>query len=150
MDVPGHTAGHIAYVGHGLLFCGDVLFTGGSGRLFEGTPEQMHDALRRIRDLPGDTQVFCAHEYTEANLRFARIAEPDNAALSQRQQETTALRAQGRPTVPAPLWLEKTTNPFLRFDQPSIIRAASAFAGQRLTTGAEVYAAVRRWKDSLD
>jgi hydroxyacylglutathione hydrolase len=150
MDVPGHTAGHIAYVGHGLLFCGDVLFTGGSGRLFEGTPEQMHDALRRIRDLPGDTQVFCAHEYTEANLRFARIAEPDNAALSQRQQETTALRAQGRPTVPAPLWLEKATNPFLRFDQPSIIRAASAFAGQRLTTGAEVYAAVRRWKDSLD
>jgi len=155
MDVPGHTAGHVAYYcanpgGHGMLFCGDTLFTGGSGRLFEGTPEQMHDALRRIRALPDDTQVYCAHEYTEANLRFARIAEPDNAALLRRQQETSTLRARGRPTVPAPLGLEKATNPFLRFDQPSIIRAAEAFAGRKLTTGAEIYAAVRHWKDSLD
>lgn len=150
MDVPGHTSGHVAYVGHGMLFCGDVLFTGGSGRLFEGTPEQMQNSLRRIRDLPDETQVYCAHEYTEANLRFARIAEPDNAALMQRQRETTTLRAAGRPTVPAPLGLEKATNPFLRFDQASLVRAAEAYARRPLSTDAQVYAVVRNWKDSLD
>lgn len=155
LDVAGHTAGHVAYYcanpeGHGLLFCGDTLFTGGSGRLFEGTPEQMHTALRRIRELPDDTLVYCAHEYTEANLRFARIAEPDNIELLQRQRETTVLRAEGHPTVPAPLGLEKATNPFLRFDQPSIVRAAETFAGRPLAPGAEVYAVVRNWKDSLD
>lgn len=150
MDVPGHTAGHIAYVGHGMLFCGDTLFTAGSGRLFEGTAEQMQDSLRRIRELPDDTLVYCAHEYTESNLRFACIAEPDNAALARRQQETAALRAQNRPTVPALLSLEKATNPFLRYDQPSIIRGAEAFAGRPLRNNAEVYAAIRNWKDSLD
>ena len=119
MDVAGHTAGHIAFytpndAGPGMLFCGDTLFTGGCGRLFEGTPEQMHDALRRIRALPDDTRVYCAHEYTEANLVFARIAEPDNTALHQRQLEVQAARREGRPTVPAPLGLEKATNPFMR------------------------------------
>jgi hydroxyacylglutathione hydrolase len=150
MDVPGHTAGHIAYVGHGMLFCGDTLFTGGCGRLFEGTPAQMYQALSRIRALPDDTQVYCAHEYTEANLRFACIAEPDNTALVQRQQETAALRAQGRPTVPAALGLEKATNPFLRFDVPALVQAAEAFAGHPLTPGAEVFGVIRHWKDTLD
>jgi hydroxyacylglutathione hydrolase len=150
MDVPGHTAGHIAYVGHGMLFCGDTLFTGGCGRLFEGTPAQMYQALSRIRALPDETQVYCAHEYTEANLRFACIAEPDNTALVQRQQETAALRAQGRPTVPAALGLEKATNPFLRFDVPALVQAAEAFAGHPLTPGAEVFGVIRHWKDTLD
>lgn len=155
MDVAGHTAGHIAYYfpnqgGQGLLFPGDTLFTGGCGRLFEGTPEQMHDALSRIRALPDDTLVYCAHEYTEANLGFARIAEPDNAALAQRQQAVQSARLQGQPTVPAPLGLEKATNPFLRFDEPALVHAAEAFVGHPLRGGAEVFGAVRHWKDTLD
>ena len=156
MDVPGHTAGHVAYfcagdAGQpGLLFCGDTLFAGGCGRLFEGSPEQMHDALSRIRDLPDDTRVYCAHEYTEANLRFARIAEPDNLALQRRQQYVHEQRAAGQATVPSLLSEEKATNPFLRFDQPALVRAAEEFAGRSLPTGAAVFGAVRHWKDTLD
>jgi hydroxyacylglutathione hydrolase len=155
LDVPGHTAGHIAYYtdnpgGHGLLFIGDTLFAGGCGRLFEGTPAQMQASLSRVRALPDATQVYCAHEYTEANLRFARIAEPGNDALRLRQQEVTAQRRQGLPTVPSRLGLEKATNPFLRFDEPSIIRAAEGFAGKRLADPAEVFGTVRHWKDTLD
>jgi hydroxyacylglutathione hydrolase len=150
MDVSGHTAGHIAYVGHGMLFCGDTLFAGGCGRVFEGTPAQMQLAMSRIRALPDDTRVYCAHEYTEANLRFARVAEPENAALAQRQQDTAALRAKRQPTVPSLLGLEKATNPFLRYDEPSLIKAAEGFTGHALSTDAEVFAAVRHWKDTLD
>lgn len=157
LDVPGHTAGHIVYYqpppedsGTGLLFCGDTLFTGGSGRLFEGTAEQMHASLQRIRALPDNTQVYCAHEYTEANLSFARIAEPDNLALLERQQAVQTRRQHGEPTVPALLGLEKATNPFLRSDQPALIHAAESFAGHPLHSGAEVFATVRYWKDTLD
>jgi hydroxyacylglutathione hydrolase len=155
MDVPGHTAGHIAYYvendeAPGLLFCGDTLFAGGCGRLFEGTAEQMHDSLSRIRALPDDTLVYCAHEYTEANLGFARIAEPDNTALRARQQVVQQQRAKGQATVPSTLGEEKATNPFLRFDQAEIIRGAEGFTGRKLNTEAEVFAAVRYWKDTLD
>ncbi|VAW99587.1 Hydroxyacylglutathione hydrolase [hydrothermal vent metagenome] len=156
MDVPGHTRGHIAFyraadsLGSAMLFCGDTLFTGGCGRLFEGTPAQMQDALQRIRALPNDTLVYCAHEYTEANLGFAHIAEPHNAAISQRQKEVHAVRQQGLPTVPAPLGLEKATNPFLRWDAPELVRNTEAFAGRPLTTPTEVFAMLRQWKDSLD
>ncbi|HEC19313.1 MAG TPA: hydroxyacylglutathione hydrolase [Gammaproteobacteria bacterium] len=150
MDVPGHTAGHIAYVGPGKVFVGDTLFAGGCGRLFEGTPEQMHASLSRIAALPDDTLVYCAHEYTADNLVFARIAEPGNPAIEARQQAVQAQRAQGLPTVPSRLGEEKATNPFLRCDQPEIIRNAEAFAGRKLSSGAEVFAVVRHWKDTLD
>jgi hydroxyacylglutathione hydrolase len=157
LDVPGHTAGHIAYYqppaedsGTGLLFCGDSLFTGGCGRLFDGTLEQMHASLQRIRTLPDNTQVYCTHEYTEANLEFARIAEPENLLLQERQQTVQAQRRRGEPTVPALLGLEKATNPFLRSDQPALIRSAEDFAGHPLHSSAEVFTTVRRWKDTLD
>jgi len=156
MDVAGHTAGHIAFFRAGdergppLLFCGDTLFTGGCGRLFEGTPAQMQDALQRIRALPDDTLVYCAHEYTQANLAFAHVAEPHNAAIARRQQAVRAARREGRPTVPAPLGLEKATNPFLRWDAPELKRNAEAFAGRPLATPTEVFAVVRHWKDTLD
>lgn len=160
LDVPGHTAGHIAYYfsnkncknegSNGLLFCGDTLFAGGCGRLFEGTPVQMHASLSQILALPDDTEVYCAHEYTEANLTFARIAEPENEALRERQIKVLEQRQQGQSTVPSMLGIEKATNPFLRFDEPSIIRAAEGFAGRRLNSAAEVFGTVRHWKDTLD
>jgi len=152
LDVPGHTAGHIAYFHehNNMVFVGDTLFAGGCGRLFEGTPAQMHDSLNRIAALPDDTQVYCAHEYTADNLVFARIAEPNNTALQARQQAVLQQREQGLATVPSLLADEKATNPFLRSAQPDLIRAAEGFAGQKLNTGAEVFATVRHWKDTLD
>lgn len=155
LDVPGHTAGHIAYyhAGNdepGLLFCGDTLFAGGCGRLFEGTAEQMHQSLSKILALPDNTLVFCAHEYTEANLAFARIAEPDNQELQDRQANVRLLRQRGEPTVPSLLGLEKATNPFLRFNESTIVKAAEGFAGHRLPNAASVFGTVRHWKDTLD
>ncbi len=157
LHVPGHTAGHVAYYHpasdvdkHGMIFVGDTLFAGGCGRLFEGTPAQMHDSLSQIAALPDDTRVYCAHEYTADNLTFARIAEPDNPALQARQQTVQQQREQGQATVPSLLGEEKATNPFLRCEQADIIRAAEGFSGRKLHTSAEVFAAVRHWKDTLD
>ncbi len=124
IDVPGHTAGHIAYfAAHEsppLLFCGDTLFACGCGRLFEGTPEQMVNSLDALSALPDETRVFCAHEYTLANIRFALTIEPDNAALTARFERDSATRARGEPTVPSTIGLELATNPFLRCDQPTV------------------------------
>ncbi len=114
IDVPGHTAGHIAYSFDGALFCGDTLFAMGCGRLFEGTAAQMFDSLGKLMALPDATRVYCAHEYTEANGRFAITAEPENAALAARQAEVVAMRARGEPTVPSTIGLERATNPFTR------------------------------------
>ncbi len=150
LDTPGHTRGHVCYVGHGTLFCGDTLFTAGCGRLFEGTAEQMHRSLEKIAALPDETLVYCAHEYTLANLGFARVAEPHNRDVAARQVEAERLRATGLPTVPSTLALEKRTNPFLRTMVPELIGAAEAFTGGPLRTGAEVFGAVRHWKDTLD
>lgn len=150
LDTPGHTRGHVCYVGHNALFCGDTLFTAGCGRLFEGTPEQMYTSLEKLRALPDETVVYCAHEYTQANLAFAVVAEPQNATTRERLEEVRRLRAARQDTVPALLGLEKQTNPFLRSHIPELIRAAEAFAGKPLTAPAEVFATVRRWKDSLD
>jgi len=147
---PGHTKGHLCYYGHGALFCGDTLFTGGCGRLFEGTAAQMYDSLQQIAALPDDTQIYCAHEYTLANLRFARVAEPDNEAIQHRFASTELMRQKGQFTVPAPLSLEKETNPFLRSHVPTLVQGAEQFAGHPLREGAEIFAAVRQWKDSLD
>jgi hydroxyacylglutathione hydrolase len=147
MDVPGHTEGHIAYLADGLLFCGDTLFAGGCGRVFSGTHEQLYHSLRRLACLPADTRVFCAHEYTQANLGFARWVEPDNAALLQRSREVDELRAAGQPTVPSLLSEELATNPFMRTAQKAVVDAASSWAGRALLTGEEVFTAVRAWKD---
>jgi hydroxyacylglutathione hydrolase len=145
-DVPGHTRGHIAYwfAAAQALFCGDTLFLMGCGRLFEGTPEQMWRSLGKLRRLPGETRVYCAHEYTQANARFALTVDPENAALVARARRVDQLRAEGRPTVPGTLADELATNPFLRADQPALQQAAGA-PGDPVAT----FAAIRRRKDSF-
>jgi hydroxyacylglutathione hydrolase len=150
MFVPGHTAGHIAYFGHGMLFCGDTLFTAGCGRLFEGSAEQMHAAMEQIAALPDETGIYCAHEYTLDNLVFARVVEPESPALLRRIDDCHRLRDQGLPTVPAPLALEKATNPFLRYNVPHVIDAAEKFSGKPLQRGSGVFGTLRYWKDTLD
>lgn len=153
MDVPGHTAGHIAYVSHDalenpLLFCGDTLFSAGCGRLFEGTPDEMLDSLDRLATLPDTTLVCCTHEYTLSNLRFARAVEPGHVALAEHQARCQAAREAGRPTLPSTLALEKSINPFLRSREPSVRQALSA-QGASWTTDGQAFAALRRWKDGF-
>lgn len=148
LEVPGHTASHIAYHGEGLLFCGDTLFAAGCGRVFDGTFEQLAASLERIAALPRDTLIYCAHEYTLANLGFARWVEPESPALRARVLESQRLRAAGEPTLPSLLSRELATNPFLRTAEPGVIAAAEAHAGQRLATPGEVFTALRRWKDN--
>jgi len=149
LDVPGHTRGHIAYVGHGWLFCGDTLFSAGCGRLFEGTPGQMLASLTRLAALPEDSAIFCGHEYTAANLRFAAVVEPDNREVRVPQQTVEELRARGQPTLPSTLAVEKRINPFLRTREPSVRRAAEQHAGRKLETALEVFTVIRRWKDDF-
>lgn len=147
MDVPGHTAGHIAYVGPDFVLCGDTLFTGGCGRVFEGTPSQMYGSLQRLAALPPRTGVYCAHEYTLANLRFACQVEPGNQVLQQRLTSAEDKRSQDQPTVPSTLEEELRTNPFLRCHVPEVRAAAEANTGSPLADDVQVFAAVRAWKD---
>jgi len=147
LSVPGHTEGHIAYYGEGCLFCGDTLFAGGCGRVFSGTHEQLHASLQLLAALPDDTKVYCAHEYTQANLGFARWVEPNNAALHKRLADTEKLRQANQPTVPSVLAEEKATNPFLRTAVPEVVAAAERYAGQSLPAGSAVFTAIRSWKD---
>ncbi|MYN14138.1 hydroxyacylglutathione hydrolase [Pusillimonas sp. TS35] len=154
LDVPGHTAGHIAYFGKfnghpPVLFCGDTLFSGGCGRLFEGTAAQMVDSLGKLSALPADTLVCCAHEYTLSNLRWARTVDPGNQALQQRWEAASGLRAQGKPTLPSTIETERNINPFIRTMHADIIQAASRHAGARLDTQAEVFASLREWKNTF-
>ena len=148
MAVPGHTLGHVAYYTPGCLFCGDTLFGGGCGRLFEGSPQAMYDSLMRLAALPDTTLVYCAHEYTEANLRFALAVEPRNRALRHRVEEVAVLRAKGLPTVPSTLALEKATNPFLRCGEADVVDAVQA-RGAAGNDPVAVFAALREWKDSF-
>ncbi len=150
LEVPGHTLGHLAYAGDGIVFTGDTLFTAGCGRLFEGEPEQMLQSLKKIAALPDTTWVYCAHEYTLDNLRFAQVVEPENPAIRARIDRERARRQRGEPTVPAPLLLERDTNPFLRTHVPSVRAAAEAHAGRPLKEEHEVFAVLRSWKDELD
>jgi hydroxyacylglutathione hydrolase len=156
LDVPGHTRGHIAYVrdegglpaGPHWLFCGDTLFGAGCGRLFEGTPEQMAASLAKLAALPDDTLVYCAHEYTLANLRFAQAVEPGNVALQMRLEADSKARGTNLPTVPSTISAEKATNPFLRVTEPGIVD--SLVAAGRLQPGASpvaAFAALREWKN---
>ncbi len=149
LEVPGHTRGHIAYFGHGWLFCGDTLFSAGCGRLFEGTAAQMHASLTRLAALPGDTQMFCAHEYTLANLRFAQTVEPGNPDIAAYRREVEARRARDEPTVPSTLERELRINPFLRSAVPEVRAKVEEHAGIMLPDSLSVFAAVRRWKDSF-
>ena len=153
IDVPGHTAGHIAYYapavgGAPLLFCGDTLFSGGCGRLFEGTPAQMLASLDALAALPPATRVCCAHEYTLSNLRFALAVEPGNAELINYARQCQQQREQGQPTLPSTIGTERAVNPFLRSRQPAVAQAVRAHAPSAYDEVA-VFAALREWKNSF-
>jgi hydroxyacylglutathione hydrolase len=148
LAVPGHTLGHLAYVAPGMLFCGDTLFGAGCGRLFEGSPAQMATSLSRLAELPDDTAVYCAHEYTALNLGFARAVEPDNPALAARVARVAAQRAAGLPSVPSTLAEEKATNPFLRCGEPAVVAAALAHGAVDRSPTA-VFAAIRSWRNTF-
>ena len=165
IDVPGHTAGHIAFFleqpsdgGAPILFCGDTLFSGGCGRLFEGTPAQMHASLQRLAALPGATRVCCGHEYTLSNLRFAQVIEPGNQALTDYVAWCEGQRQQLRPTLPSSMALERQVNPFLRCTEPAVIEAVTAQLPASLQPATApdysgdavaVLAALRQWKNQF-
>ena len=149
MAVPGHTLGHIAYSGHGALFCGDTLFSAGCGRLFEGTPAQMLDSLDRLAALPDSTRIYCAHEYTLSNLRFAAAVEPGNEHVRDALATVQQQRARDEITLPSTLGRERLINPFLRSREPAVRTAAERETGQSLPAPIDVFAAVRRWKDGF-
>lgn len=146
--VPGHTLGHIALHGSDMLFAGDTLFRGGCGRVFEGTTTQMQQSLARLRELDAQTRVYCGHEYTQKNLQFARTVEPDNTDIAKTIAQVDALRQNGRPSLPGTLGEERRINPFLRWDNAAVARAASAHAGRELTDPATIFAELRAWKDA--
>ncbi|MET0519715.1 MAG: hydroxyacylglutathione hydrolase [Burkholderiaceae bacterium] len=164
LDVPGHTAGHIAFFlptpadeagkGAPLLFCGDTLFSGGCGRLFEGTPAQMHASLAALAALPGPTRVCCAHEYTLSNLRFAQAIEPANATLLQYRAWCEEQRARGRPTLPSSIAMERQINPFMRCSEAAVMAAAASHpqtlaADAAPATPVSVFATLRQWKNDF-
>lgn len=147
LDIPGHTRGHIAYEGNGLLFCGDTLFSAGCGRLFEGTPAQMHRSLSRLAALSESCNVYCGHEYTLANLQFALAVEPHNQDAIAYQREAQARRSRNEATLPSTIGRERRVNPFLRTTEPTVREAVEKQTGQRLEDEVAVFAALRRWKD---
>lgn len=149
LDVPGHTAGHIAYVGPGAVFCGDTLFSAGCGRLFEGTPAQMENSLAKLAGLPAETQVYCTHEYTLNNLRFASVVDAGNPAIEAYEGLCRQRRSRDEPTLPSTIALERNVNPFLRCDQERVKQAAEAHAGRSLANTTQVFAVVRQWKDKF-
>ena len=153
IDVPGHTSGHIAFYadsvdGAPLLFCGDTLFSGGCGRLFEGTPAQMLDSLTKLAALPSHTRVCCTHEYTLSNLKFARAVEPNNVELIQYQQQCIKMREAGVPTLPSTIARELQINPFLRSDQTEVVHAAQQL-DPTATDAVAVFTAIRQWKNNF-
>jgi hydroxyacylglutathione hydrolase len=149
--VPGHTLDHLAFYSADLeaLFCGDTLFAGGCGRVFEGTPMQMYDSLQKIASLPAKTRIYCAHEYTEANLRFALTVDPANFCLQERQASVHHLRQRGLPTVPSLLAEEWATNPFLRCHESGLQRAAQQHEGAPVALGLETFTILRQWKNGF-
>ena len=153
LDVPAHTAGHIAFfcrqgAGEPIVFCGDTLFSAGCGKLFEGTAAQMYDSLVKLSALPDDTRVCCGHEYTLSNLRFAHAVEPGNADVDHHMERCQALRSGGLPTLPSAIGLERRINPFLRCAEPAVIDAALAH-GSTGRSGSDVLAALRNWKNEF-
>ena len=150
---PGHTLDHLSYFSYHqnepILFCGDTLFSGGCGRLFEGTPEQMHDSLSKLAALPKHTKVFCTHEYTQSNLKFAIEVEPDNIALKKKIESVNLLRKKDIETLPSTIELELQINPFLRCSQPEVIKSAEKYTGSQLSSPSEVLGSIRDWKDNF-
>lgn len=152
MSLPGHTLGHIGYYQTGvnpLIFCGDTLFSGGCGRLFEGTPQQMHNSLARIAALPDATKIYCTHEYTLSNLAFAQAVEPGNPDIVGHIEKVKALRACQQPSLPSTLALERRINPFLRTGRREVVAAIQAQTGNLSADTVQTFAAMRRWKDSF-
>lgn len=149
IEVPGHTLDHLAFFGHGLVFCGDTLFSAGCGRLFEGSAEQMYHSLNKLKRLPDDTLVYCTHEYTQANIQFAKAVEPENTALQEYATNVHALRQQDRATLPSQLAKEKAINPFLRAHCEEVQQSAASYSGTPLADDTAVFAAIRRWKDEF-
>lgn len=152
IEVPGHTLGHIAFYGapvdaEPILLCGDTLFSAGCGRLFEGTPEQMHDSLSRLASLPSNTRVYCTHEYTTANLQFALTVEPDNIDLRQYAEQVRLARQADQPSLPSTIERELKINPFLRTGADQVRETASRRSGAPLASSQEVFAELRSWKD---
>ena len=151
-DIPGHTAGHIAYYAmppDPLVFCGDTMFAAGCGRLFEGTPEQMWASLSKLSTLDQNTLVYCGHEYTLANLRFAKAVEPANRDIDARVVNETKKRERGLPTLPSTIGAERATNPFVRANLPDVMRSASAHAGRAIDDAVASFAVLREWKDGF-
>lgn len=150
LDIPGHTAGHIAFVGDGQLFCGDTLFSAGCGRLFEGTAAQLHESLKKLAELPDATEVYCGHEYTLANLRFAQAAEPEN----RQAHDAHAARAQARlaqnlPSLPSTIAIERQVNPFLRLHEPKLRARLLSGLDRKSDPEVALFAKLRRWKDDF-
>lgn len=148
LAIPGHTLDHIAYYANDHLFCGDTLFAGGCGRLFEGTPEQMYTSLQKIAAFPDHTKLYCAHEYTLANLQFAQLVESNNLFILERIEKVKAMRQQNQPSIPSLLSEEKQTNPFLRCTQPEVKQQAEQYMRRYLSDPIEVFAALRAWKNT--
>lgn len=153
IEIPGHTLDHIAFfydnAENSALFCGDTLFAGGCGRIFEGTAEQMYSSLNKLAALHKDTMVYCAHEYTQSNLYFARAVSPDDQSIRDRLSRTATKRRHSRPTVPTPLYIETETNPFLRCDDAAIKASVEAHSGKTLSSTVEVFAEMREWKNNF-
>lgn len=152
LHIPGHTSNHVGYVVPGdvpWLFCGDTLFGCGCGRLFEGSPAQMLNSLHKLAQLPESTLVYCAHEYTQANIRFALEAEPDNQDLQQRAQDCARLRGSGMATVPFTMALERATNPFLRCSQPTLVHTVQSRCLENHGDELSIFTALRTWKNGF-
>jgi hydroxyacylglutathione hydrolase len=147
LEVPGHTRSHVAFVGAGIVFCGDTLFSLGCGRMFEGTPAQMLDSLDRLAALPAATQVCCGHEYTLANAAFARDVEPENGELLRVGSRAAAQRAEARPTLPSCIGDERAANPFLRTSAPQVVATVTRRLGRAPRDRVETFATLRAWKD---
>jgi len=148
LEIPGHTLDHLAFYGEGLVFCGDLLFGAGCGRIFSGTPQLFIDSLATLMALPQDTLIYCAHEYTVDNLGFAKWVEPASKDIIERDEIEMARQEMAQPTVPSSVGLELKTNPFVRWQQPQVKQAAEKFAGKTLNENWQIFAALREWKDS--
>jgi len=154
LHIPGHTEDHLGFhstaaTGPNWLFVGDTLFSGGCGRLLGGTPEQLYQSLQSLSRFSADTLIFCAHEYTINNLKFAQHVEPNNSQLTQLQQKISMLRQSGQPSIPSTIARERTINPFLRCDQPQVVASASQYAQRNVGPGLATFVALRQWKDSF-
>jgi len=149
METPGHTLGHVVYYGANSLFCGDTLFSCGCGRLFEGSCGQLYHSLQRLASLPPETRVYCTHEYTRHNIRFARMLDPDNPRLQQRENEVERLLASGRPTLPTTIGIELATNPFLRCNSVAIQSAAARQAALSKLDALSVFCAIRQLRNAF-